>query len=95
MARAEENLAKFIRNHRKELGLSQRQLGERLGYKMGNFITLIENGRAPFPVSRWLDYAQALEVQPVKLLRLVITAHFPEMLEFIEFREVKNEETGE
>lgn len=87
-SRGEERLAKFIRERRKELDITQDTLSERLGYKTRNFISMVETGATQFPFERWADYADALEVRRVEFLRLVIRARYPEMLEFIEFRGV-------
>jgi hypothetical protein len=81
--RLDVKLAEFIKQRRTVLGLSQKALGERLGYRYGNFIAMIEGHAGGFPVDRWKDYADALEVPRHEFLKMVLEDAYPEMLEYI------------
>ena len=76
----------MIRKRRQELGLTQKELASRIGYKHGVFITSLEKGY-PLPLSRWKEFAVALEIAPHELLRAVIEERYPDMLDFISFHQ--------
>lgn len=61
-------LADNIRNRRIELGLSQRELAERLGYKSTSTIAKIESGVNDIPQSKMADFAKALNTTISKLM---------------------------
>lgn len=56
-----------VRGRREELGLTQVQLGERIGCSQGQVMNL-ENARTQMWVERLLDIADALECEPADLL---------------------------
>ncbi|MGR3806504.1 helix-turn-helix domain-containing protein [Pasteurella testudinis] len=62
----------WLRQHfieqRKALGLSQRALSERLGV-IYSLIGKIETGDRRLDILEFLDYCQALELDPVELLQ--------------------------
>ena len=51
-----------IRMRREELGLTQKELAERLGYKTKSSITKIEAGDSNLPITKVAKIAKALEV---------------------------------
>lgn len=51
-----------IRTRREELGLTQKELAERLGYKTKSSITKIEAGDNNLPITKVAKIAKALEV---------------------------------
>jgi hypothetical protein len=73
-------VGQFIRNYRETEGLTLQQFGQKLGYTYGNFIGMIETGRAKFPVERWEEYAEVMGVKDKKkFLRMVLTELWPSM----------------
>ena len=61
------NIGNKIKCRRKELGLSQRGLADKMGYKNHSTIAQIESGYVDIPHSRILQFAQVLDV-PVTYL---------------------------
>ena len=55
---------------RKELGLSQEELAQRMGYRSKSSITKLEKGINDLPQSKVEELAQALETTPAALLGL-------------------------
>jgi hypothetical protein len=80
------DLASFIRRRREELGLTQTQLGRRLGLKQGNFCGMVEKGQSPFPMERWLDWARALEVRPEDFLPMALESVHPSVMPYIKIQ---------
>jgi transcriptional regulator with XRE-family HTH domain len=76
-------VGQFIRENRERLGMTQAQLGKKLGYRYGNFITMLEGGNAGFPVDKWKKYAEALEVPEHEFLKVVLGAAYPDMMPYL------------
>jgi transcriptional regulator with XRE-family HTH domain len=79
----------MIKERREELGMTQNDLGRALGYKYGNFIGMLENGNALFPLERWEDYAEALKFKKHEFLEAVMTEKYPSILRFVDFHPEK------
>jgi transcriptional regulator with XRE-family HTH domain len=92
---SKNELGRFIRARREELGLSQLQLARALGYKWSNFIGMIETGSAMFPFDRWDDFAKELQLPKHEFLRLVLAELFPRVLPYVEFVEAPEENEEE
>ncbi|RLA87999.1 MAG: hypothetical protein DRG20_06730 [Deltaproteobacteria bacterium] len=56
-----KELGEFLRKRRQELGLTQKQVAEALGYSFPNFISMIENGYK-VPLKRYKDFAKVLKL---------------------------------
>ena len=56
----DSNTARFVRIHRKKMGLSQAQLAKRLGYKTAATITNIETSKVLIPKFMAMDIAKVL-----------------------------------
>ncbi len=63
-------LSRRILQRRRELGLSQEELAERMGYRSKSSITKLEKGINDIPQSKVEDFAAALETTPAWLLGL-------------------------
>lgn len=63
-------LYKRIRSRREELGMSQEELAQKLGYKSRSSINKIEMGENDIPQSKIKAFAKALETSPVYLMGL-------------------------
>ena len=55
---------RFLKDLREKRGLSQRQLAAQVGAEYYTFISQLETGRGRIPPDRYVDWAQALEVEP-------------------------------
>ena len=75
----------FIKERREELSISRDNLARMLGYKRPNMITMIENGKAGFPIDRWQIFAKALDVLKHDFLKLVLEEKYPGMLPYLRF----------
>jgi hypothetical protein len=84
-------VGQFIRRRREELGLTQRQLGvERLHFKYGNFVGMIETGQSKLPDEIWESWADALELKPearLEFLRLIIEENYPHFARYMQLHE--------
>ena len=85
-------VGQLIRKRREDLALTQSDLGKLLGLKYGNFIGMLETGKASFPLSRALDYAEALDLEPAVLLEIFFEEMYPELMPYLHF--VKTKENG-
>ena len=57
-----------IRNRREELGMSQQDLADLLGYKSRSTIAKIESGDNDIPQSKVMAFAEALQTSPAYLM---------------------------
>ena len=57
-----------IKNRRLELGLTQSQLAEKLGYADKSMIAKIEKGQVDLPQSKIVAFAKALYMEPSDLM---------------------------
>lgn len=57
-----------IKNRRLELGLTQSQLAEKLGYADKSMIAKIEKGQVDLPQSKIVAFAEALYMEPSELM---------------------------
>jgi len=78
-------VGQLIRQKREELKMTQSELGSALGYRYGNFIGYLENGKAVFPLEKWEEYADVLQVPKHLFLKVLLRERFPNMLHFISF----------
>ncbi|MFP5213344.1 MAG: helix-turn-helix domain-containing protein [Acidobacteriota bacterium] len=79
-----QRLARIVSERRARLGLTQAELGRRVGYKYGNYIAMIENMSSAFPVEKWRSYANALDIDEIEFLKIVIDETFhPDLQERI------------
>ena len=64
------DLSTRVRLRREQLGLSQEELAQRMGYRSRSSITKLEKGINDLPQSKVEELAQALETTPAALLGL-------------------------
>ena len=79
----------YIRKRREILGITQTELGRRVGYSYGNFVAILERGSGKFPFDKWQDYAEALQIPEEdhhRFLKMVIEDQHPHLLPYIVFR---------
>ena len=68
---------RWLRELRESVGLSQRQLAERVGADYYTFISQLETGRGRIPPDRYRDWAVALEVDPRVFVRNLMRYYDP------------------
>lgn len=54
----------WLKARREAVGLSQRQLAEKVGAEYYTFISQLETGRGRIPPARYVEWAAALEIDP-------------------------------
>lgn len=54
----------WLKERRESIGLSQRQVAEKVGAEYYTFISQLETGRGRIPPARYVDWANALEIEP-------------------------------
>lgn len=75
----------FIKKNRERLKLTQAELGKALGYRYGNFIGYLENGKAVFPLDKWEEYAEVLQVEKHFFLEIIMREKYPSMIPYMHF----------
>lgn len=59
-----------IKYYRERLSLTQKELAEKIGYNSSAVISRIEKGLQTIPLSKLLDFCEALQCEPYDLLGL-------------------------
>ena len=67
-----------------ELGLTNRELAEAVGYSNFNVISMIKNGKTKLPTNKVGEFAKALKLDPIWLYRLAMSEYMPGALASIE-----------
>jgi transcriptional regulator with XRE-family HTH domain len=68
---------RWLKERRERLGLSQRQLAERVGAEYYTFISQLETGRGRVPPDRYEDWARALDMKGRDFVREVMRYYDP------------------
>ncbi len=77
-------VSQLITISQERLGLSDDQLAAALGYESGNVVVCIKKGLMRLPAGRVPELAQALELDPGQLMRMVLKELDPTTLAAIE-----------
>ena len=64
-----------IKEYRKKLGLTQKELAAKLGYESQSIVAKIESGHVDLPQSRMIAFSNALGVSPGELMGIVGSSH--------------------
>lgn len=83
---------RWLKERRERLGLSQRQLAERLGAEYYTYISQLETGRGRIPPDRYCDWASALEMQSRDFVVGVLRYYDPITHSILFERNVESEE---
>ena len=67
----------WLKERREAIGLSQRQLAELVGAEYYTFISQLETGRGRIPPARYVDWANALQVEPRKFVYTLMRFYDP------------------
>ena len=87
----ESSIGEFIKKRREELKMTQSELGKALGYRYGNFIGYLENGKAVFPIEKWEEYANVLQTPKHDFLKIVFQEKFPTMIAYLDFHSARTD----
>ena len=68
---------RWLKERREQLGLSQRQLAERVGAEYYTFISQLETGRGRIPPDRYENWARALEISTQNFVRELLRYYDP------------------
>jgi len=87
MRRTEDNItvAEYLTQKIAESGKTQRVIAEECGFDSPNIITMFKKGDTRLPINRVESLANALEIDPAYLLRLVMLESMPDAWESIEW----------
>src|SRR4051812_8939264 len=67
----------IIAARRAELSMTQTELSRMLGLNHPNFISMVESQKSPFPLSRVLQFAEVLEMDPTWFVEKVLSYEAP------------------
>lgn len=88
------NIGERIKKRRKELGMTQEDLSNKLGYRSKTTIAKIENGTNDIMQNRVMDFAKALQTTPAYLMGYAdlnepndISAKLQELIDQLQDRE--------
>ena len=70
-------LGAWLKDLREAQSLSQRDLADLLGLEYYTFISQLENGRGKIPSNRYLDWADALGVEPKAFVQNLLMHYDP------------------
>jgi transcriptional regulator with XRE-family HTH domain len=68
---------RWLKQRRERLGLSQRELADRVGAEYYTFISQLETGRGRIPPDRYNDWARALEMRGREFVREILRYYDP------------------
>lgn len=68
---------RWLKELRERAGLSQRQLAVKVGAEHYTFISQLETGRGRISPERYLDWAEALDVEPRAFVRTILRYYNP------------------
>lgn len=78
MSKQKIAVAKYLEQQLAMCGKSQREVAEEIGYTNPNIITMFKNGATKIPVNKAGLIARALGVDPIFMLRLLMSEYMPE-----------------
>ena len=68
---------KWLRERREQVGLSQRELAERVGADHYTLISQLETGRGRIPPERYMTWAAALDLPPQYFVQEILRFYDP------------------
>ena len=78
------SVAQFLTTTLATCGKAQKDVAQEIGYENPNIITMFKQGLTKVPLTKVSSLAKALDVDPVFLLKIVLTEYAPEVLVAIE-----------
>jgi transcriptional regulator with XRE-family HTH domain len=76
-------LGNKIRQAREARGWTQAELGKMLKYRYGNFVGIIESGKAEIPLEKIPLLSEILGFDPKELLKEVMSIRYPEVAKYL------------
>ncbi|ATQ84267.1 MULTISPECIES: helix-turn-helix domain-containing protein [Pseudomonadota] len=70
------NLTSYLKKRRLELGLSMRDLGERID-QPHSFVQKLEDGQKKLDIYQYVQYCEALELDAPETLRILVVQPMP------------------
>lgn len=77
------SVGQMLKECRRKINCSQKDIADRLGYFNFNFMSMIEKGRTGIPANRFMDFMNAYEVPPESRFALYKTC-YPQHWEVVE-----------
>jgi hypothetical protein len=77
-------VSRFVSEQLKHIKKTQREIIGEMGLENANVISMIGGGKLKLPIKRVAALAKAIEIDPVHLLRLVLSEYHPDVLFAIE-----------
>ncbi len=74
---------KWLKAQRERVGLSQRQLSDKVGTEYYTFISQLETGRGRIPPDRYLVWAEALQLSPRDFVKQIMRFYDPVTYEIL------------
>ena len=68
---------RWLKAQRERVGLSQRQLADKVGTEYYTFISQLETGRGKIPPDRYLVWAEALKMSPRDFVQAIMRFYDP------------------
>ena len=68
-------IGEIIKNYRAKAGLTQQELAKQLGYKIPQFISLIENGHSKVPLNIIAELVSILKIPKDLVLDTLVSAY--------------------
>lgn len=82
-------LREVIKDRRLDLGYTQTDLSELVGYTHRNFIAMIELGKSRVPLDKWLAFADALHIPRHVFIELALSEFKPDIMPYLQFSSPK------
>lgn len=76
-------IADFLTSRIAQLGKSQREIAQEVGYDRPNIISMFKKGITKVPLEKIPQLAAALEVDPALLFRIAMRQYWPDLQETI------------
>ncbi len=83
MKKTNKHLGQVIKEYRVNAGLTQKDLAEKLGYNIPQFISLMENGHSKIPLNVLGELISYLKIPEKMVLELLLEAYKKEAREQI------------
>lgn len=84
MSKLSTTVANYITQQLALCGKTQTVVSNEIGYENPNVLTMFKQGKTKIPINKVKQLALALEVDPVYLLRLVMTEYMPDTWDVIQ-----------
>src|ERR1700712_1531836 len=77
-------VAEFLHKAIDKSEKTQRQLAKEIGFTSPNMLAMVKHATTKFPIERVIPTAKALEVDPGRLMYLVLQQYWPKHMDVIE-----------